>query len=57
MSTTGTAIRLRHFDRLVQRFIDRKVTEDPVVVSIGCGLDCVSTFNHNQATFSRTRLT
>ena len=26
MSTTGTAIRLRHFDRLVQRFIDRKVT-------------------------------
>ena len=39
MSTTGTTIRLRHFDRLVQRFIDRKVTEDPVVVSIGCGLD------------------
>lgn len=53
MSTTGTTIRLRHFDRLVQRFIDRKVTEDPVVVSIGCGLD--SRFqrvsNHNQATF------
>lgn len=53
MSTAGTAIRLRRYDRLVSWFIDRTETEDPVVVQIGCGLD--SRFqrvtNRNQATF------
>ena len=53
MSTAGTAIRLRRYDRLVSWFIDRTKTEDPVIVQIGCGLD--SRFqrvsNHDQATF------
>ena len=39
MSTAGTAIRLRRYDRLVRWFIDRTADEEPVIVLIGCGLD------------------
>lgn len=39
MSTAGTAIRLRRYDRLVRWFIDRTAGEEPVIVLIGCGLD------------------
>lgn len=53
MSTAGTAIRLRRYDRLVRWFIDRTMAEDPVIVSIGCGLDSryQRVPNHDQATF------
>jgi methyltransferase (TIGR00027 family) len=36
-SQVGVAIRVRHFDNLVRRFVEKH--DDPVVVSIGCGLD------------------
>ena len=36
-SQIGTCIRVRHFDNLTRRFIDAH--DDPVVVSLGCGLD------------------
>ncbi|MBX3255406.1 MAG: class I SAM-dependent methyltransferase [Chitinophagaceae bacterium] len=37
MSYTGVAIRARHFDNKVRRFINK--VKQPVVVLIGCGLD------------------
>ncbi len=39
MSTIGTIIRVRHFDRLTSGFIHRKEKEHPIVVQVGCGLD------------------
>ncbi|MFW5489009.1 MAG: class I SAM-dependent methyltransferase [Desulfovibrio sp.] len=36
-SQVGTAIRVRHFDEQVYNFITRH--DDPVVISLGCGLD------------------
>jgi len=36
-SQIGTCIRVRHFDNLTRRFLDAH--DDPVVVSLGCGLD------------------
>lgn len=36
-SQVGTCIRVRHFDALTRRFLDEH--DDPVVVSLGCGLD------------------
>lgn len=36
-SQVGTCIRVRHFDEVTRRFLDQY--ENPVVVSLGCGLD------------------
>lgn len=53
MSTIGTIIRVRHFDRLVSDFISRKAKEKPVVVQVGCGLDTrySRVSNHDEAIF------
>nr|WP_321256797.1 class I SAM-dependent methyltransferase [uncultured Pseudodesulfovibrio sp.] len=36
-SQIGTCIRVRHFDDITRKFIEKKA--DPVVVNLGCGLD------------------
>lgn len=53
MSTIGTIIRVRHFDKAVQDFIDRKAKEKPVIVQVGCGLDTryFRISDHEQAVF------
>ena len=37
MSSIGTSIRARHFDKKVKAFVENK--KNPVVISLGCGLD------------------